>query len=148
MYEMNLNIQPCPSSKLFLKPLWLWSLFYLFIFNKLFIRLSFFLYWDTIALQSCYFLLYSDMNQLYVYKYPLFFEFPSYLGHHRIVEFPMLYSRLSLVIYFMHSSVYMSISISQFILYLLFPPLSVHMTVLYICIPISAMQTSSSIPFF
>ena len=26
------------------------------------------------------------MNQLYVYKYPLFFEFPSYLGHHRILS--------------------------------------------------------------
>ena len=33
-------------------------------------------------------------------------------------------------------------------LVLLFPSLSVHMTILYICIPISAMQTSSSIPFF
>jgi len=147
MYEMNLNIQPCPSSKLFLKPLWLWSLFYLFIFNKLFIRLSFF----YIGIQLLYKVVTFCCTVTwisYIYTNIPFFEFPSYLGHHRIVEFPMLYSRLSLVIYFMHSSVYMSISISQFILYLLFPPLSVHMTVLYICIPISAMQTSSSIPFF
>ena len=38
------------------------------------------------------------MNQLYVYIYPLFFGFPSHLGHHRAgVELPVLYSGLSLV---------------------------------------------------
>ena len=31
----------------------------------------------------CSFLLYSKVNQLYVYIYPLFFGFPSHLGHHR-----------------------------------------------------------------
>ena len=31
----------------------------------------------------CYFLLYSKVNQLYVYIYPLFFRFPSHLVHHR-----------------------------------------------------------------
>ena len=30
----------------------------------------------------CQFLLYSKVNQLYVYIYPLFFGFPSHLGHH------------------------------------------------------------------
>ena len=64
--------------------------------------------------------------------------------------FPVLYSRFSLVIYFIHIShisVYMSIPISQFIP----PPLSplgVHMFVLYICVSISALQTGSSVPFF
>ena len=29
------------------------------------------------------FLLYSKVNQLYEYIYPLFFRFPSHLGHHR-----------------------------------------------------------------
>ena len=29
----------------------------------------------------CWFLLYSKLNQLYVYVYPLFFEFPPLLGH-------------------------------------------------------------------
>ena len=50
------------------------------------------------------------MNQLYVYIHPLFFEFPSLflLGHQRaLVDFPVLYSRFSLVIYFIHSDVYM-----------------------------------------
>ena len=34
----------------------------------------------------CYFLLYSKMNQLYVYIYPFFFEFPSHLGYHRTLS--------------------------------------------------------------
>ena len=37
------------------------------------------------------FLLYNKVNQLYVYIYPLFFGFPSPLGHHRALEFPVLY---------------------------------------------------------
>ena len=31
----------------------------------------------------CQFLLYSKVNQLYVYIYPLFYAFPSHSGHHR-----------------------------------------------------------------
>ena len=34
----------------------------------------------------CQFLLYSKVNQLYVYVYPLFFGFPSHLGHHRALS--------------------------------------------------------------
>ena len=34
----------------------------------------------------CQFLLYSKVNQLYVFKYPLFFVFPSNLGHHRALS--------------------------------------------------------------
>ena len=48
----------------------------------------------------CSFLLYSKVNQLYVYIYPR----------------SLSYSRFSLVIYFIHNSVYMSIPVSQFIL--------------------------------
>ena len=60
----------------------------------------------------CYFLLYSKVNQLYVYIYPLFFRFFSHIGHSRVlIEF----SRSLLVIYFMYNSVYMSVPISQFI---------------------------------
>ena len=32
------------------------------------------------------FLLYSKVNQLYIYIYPLFFGFPSHLGHHRALS--------------------------------------------------------------
>ena len=34
----------------------------------------------------CQFLLYSKMNQLYIYIYPLFFGFPSLLGHHSALK--------------------------------------------------------------
>ena len=52
----------------------------------------------------------------------------------------------SLVTYFTHSSVYMSIPISQFIPPSLTP--DVHMFVLYVSVYISALQISSSVPFF
>ena len=47
----------------------------------------------------CYFQLYSKVNQLYVYMYPLFLGFPSHVGHqeHQI-EFRVLYSRVSLLL--------------------------------------------------
>ena len=39
---------------------------------------------------SCFtisqFLLYSKVNQAYVYIYPLFLGFPSHLGHHRALS--------------------------------------------------------------
>ena len=57
----------------------------------------------------------------------------------------MIYSRFSLIIYFIHSSVYMSIPVSQFI-----PPLlsCLGVLVLYICVFVSALQIGSSVPFF
>ena len=48
----------------------------------------------------CYFLLYSKMNQMCVYIYPLVFGFPSHLGHPRDLN---RYSRQSLVTYFIQS---------------------------------------------
>ena len=35
---------------------------------------------------SCQFLLCSEVNELYVYIYPLLFGFPSHLGHHRALS--------------------------------------------------------------
>ena len=47
---------------------------------------------------------------------PSFLDFlPILVTTEHWVEFPVLYSRFSLVIYFIHSNVYMSIPISQFI---------------------------------
>ena len=40
----------------------------------------------------CQFLLYSKANQLYVYIYPLFFGFPSHLGHHRALSSSLCYT--------------------------------------------------------
>ena len=34
----------------------------------------------------CYFLLYSKVNQIYMYIHPLFFGFSSHLGHHRALN--------------------------------------------------------------
>ena len=40
---------------------------------------------------------------IYVYIYPLFFGFPAHLGHHRALNrIPVLYSRFSLITYFIH----------------------------------------------
>ena len=66
------------------------------------------------------------------------------------VEFPVLYSRFLLVIYFIHISVYMSTQSpnSSHPPRRPLSPLGVHMFVLYICVSISALQTGSSVPFF
>ena len=54
----------------------------------------------------CQFLLYNKVNQPYIYVYPLFFGFPSHLGHHKAPSrHPCaLCYRFSLDIYFIHSS--------------------------------------------
>ena len=80
-------------------------------------------------------------------------EVPNNCSFFFCILFIFLYSKFLLVIYFIHVGVYMSIPISQFI-----PPppppatplspLGVHTFVLYICVSISALQTSSSVPFF
>ena len=69
----------------------------------------------------CQFLLYNEVNQLYVYIYPLPLEPPSppipprqVITEHR-AELPVLYSRFPLAICFTHGSVCMSVLISQFV---------------------------------
>ena len=77
----------------------------------------------------CSFLLYSTVNQPYVYTFPLFFGFLFHLGHHKeLSRVACAYSRFSLVIHFIYSikSVYMSIPISQVIPSPPFP-LGIHM---------------------
>ena len=56
---------------------------------------------SSVAFQCCYFLLYSKVNQLCRYIYPLFVTTEHW------VEFPVIHSRFSLIIYFIHSTVYM-----------------------------------------
>ena len=102
----------------------------------------------------CQFLLYNEVNQLYVYLYPLPLGPPSpptpfppiqVITEHR-AELPVLYGRFPLAIYFTHGSVFMSNLISQFI-----PPSPqphVHMCILYVCVSIPALQIGSSVPFF
>ena len=45
--------------------------------------LKLFFYWSVVTLQCCYYLLYSKVNQLHVYIYPLFFGLPSHFGRLR-----------------------------------------------------------------
>ena len=82
-------------------------------------------------------------------------SFPGFLAvqvsTERWVEFPVLYSRSSLVVCFIHniSRVYMSVPTSQFSLSPRPPlfPLDIHMSDLYVFTFISALQVRSSIPF-
>ena len=69
---------------------------------------------------------------------------PVPLGHHRAwAERLKLYSSFSLAICFAHGSVYMSILISQLIPSS--PPSCVHVSVLYICVSIPALERGSSV---
>ena len=98
----------------------------------------------------CQFLLYNKVNHLYVYIYFLPLEsMPSPIPLIQVIsehqaEFPVSSRRFLLAICLTHGSVYMSIPISQFILL----PSSSHMSVLYVCFCILALQIGSPVPFF
>ena len=83
-----------------------------------------------------------------MYIHPLFLRFPSRLGgHEHWVEFPVQFSRPSLVIYFIHSGVYRSIPIFQFHSLPLFP-LDHHKFGPYVCESISILQIAYyTLPF-
>ena len=54
--------------------------------------------------------MYNKVIQLHRYLHPLFFRLFSYIGHYRVlsrVPCAIFYCRSLLVIYFMHSSMYM-----------------------------------------
>ena len=70
---------------------------------------------------SCQFLLYNEVNQLYVYRHSPALDLPpppippiEVITEHR-AELPVLYSRFPLAIYFTYGSVFMSDLISHFI---------------------------------
>ena len=74
-----------------------------------------FFYWNIIYLQFC--VSFRYIKKWISYTYPLLnilFPYRSLQSYRK--EFPVLYSRFSLVIYFIYKSVYMSVSIFQFIL--------------------------------
>ena len=73
------------------------------------IYLFVYFYWDIVVLKCC-------------------------VSFYCTVEFPVLYSRFLLVIYFIHISVYMSIPISQFIPPPTFPPWCPYVCSLHLCL--------------
>ena len=99
-----------------------------------------------------YFLLYNNVNQLYVYTCPLPLEPPSrtlvpllwVITEHR-AELPVLYSSFPIAIYFTHNT-HMPVLLSQFIP---FPFLShVHPSFRYVCTSILALKIGSFLLLF
>ena len=74
-------------------------------------------YWSIVALQYCVSFCCTAKWISYKYTYiPFFLDFlPIWVTTEHWVEFPVLHRRFSLVIYFIHSSVYMSVPVSQLI---------------------------------
>ena len=117
------------------------------LFNFLFSLFKKFLLEYSCFTMLCQFLLNSKVNQLYVYIYPLFFGFLSHLGHHRALSrVPCAIQQVLISYLFIHSGVYMSVPISQFI-----PPppspLGIHTFVLYICVSISVLHIFQTFDF-
>ena len=111
--------------------------------------LSFFFFLKLLE-YSCFTMLHQSqvhselVNQLCIYHFSLD-SFPIQAIIEYRVEFPVVYNRPLLIIYFLYSSVYMSIPVSQFI-----PspfPSSTHQFVLSI-FSISILQRRSFVPFF
>ena len=100
-------------------------------------------YWSIVALQCCeWFLLSRKVNQLYVYKYPLFFAFRSHLGQHAVLsKAPCAVRQFSLAAYFTRSIVVStSVPTSQLIPPAFYQnPLSPYLHALhqclYLCLP-------------
>ena len=77
-------------------------------------------YWSRIDLRCCVSFSCTAKWVSYTYTYIHSFRFFSHIGHYR-EEFPVLYSRPLLVIYFIYSSIYWHIQ-SQSPNFSLFPP--------------------------
>ena len=88
------------------------SLTWLFIEN-----VFFYWSWSIVALYCCFSFCYTAnwISHMYTYISSFLDILPIYVSAEHKVESSVLYSRFSLVIYFIYSSVYMTISVSQFI---------------------------------
>ena len=98
-------------------------------------------YWCLVALQCC--IHFCSTEKCIGYTPPFLDFLPIQFTMECWGELPVLYIRFLLAIYFIYSSAYMSIPISQLI-----PPpypLGIHMFILYVCVSISALQISLSV---
>ena len=97
--------------------LWAFLCVCFFIILMYFILLKKFFYWSVVDLQCCVSFRCTAkwISYTYTYIHSFLGSFPIYVITEYWVEFPVLYSRSLLVIYFIYSSVYMSIPISRFI---------------------------------
>ena len=107
-------------------------------------------YWSIVALK-CYVTFCCAekwVSHTYTYIHSLIFPSQIQVTTWHWGEFPVLYSRFSLVTYFINSRVYMSIPISS--QKSSHPTFSLgnHKCVLYNCDSIAALQISSSVPVF
>ena len=104
--------------------------------------------WPTIALQCCVTFC-CIANELYIYtRTHLCFGFPSHVGHHRALNWvpcSMQYVHIGCLICSINSE-YMSISVAQFFP-LPFFPVAIHVFLLCVHVPISALQVRSSTSF-
>ena len=96
----------------------------------------------------CQFLLYSEVNQLYVYIYPLLFGFPSHLGHHRAFSRVPCAIQQVIISYLFYTQQHICVNPNLPVHPTSPSPLVVYRFVLYICVSISALQIGSSVPFF
>ena len=94
------------------------------------IKNGYIFYWRIVALHCCvsFYCTAKWISHMYTYIPSFWISFP-FRSPQSWVEFPMVYSRFSLVIYFIHSisDVYMSIPISQLI-----PPIFPYVCALYL----------------
>ena len=96
----------------------------------------------------CQLLLYREMNQSYIYIYPLFFQFSSCLDHHRTFSSVPYSIQQILVSYLFYTQQCIYVCPNLPIHLTPLSPFGNHKFVLYICDSISALQINSSLPFF
>ena len=111
------------------------------------------LFKDNCFTEFCCFLSNPNMNQPWVYIYPLPFEPPSHLppcatrvDTEPLIEFPEPESKFPLVIYFTYGNINFHITLHTS--HPLLPSPHVHKSILYVCFSTAALYTNSSVSFF
>ena len=93
----------------------------------------------------CQFLLYSKVNQLYVYIYLLFFVLPSHLDHHRALSRVPCAMQQALTSYLLYTQKCIYVNTNLPIHPTPLSLLSIHMFIFYVCFSVSALQIGSSV---